>query len=199
MLGSISVNAAVTQFGTYINKNYNYEIIVPASWQKEESGVSENHLMYAKLNSSTGIKVRALKSSTEDIEKIIHSETWDLKKVDPRLNKILETEKIQIQKNISGKLLLFDYRARNNNMLQRTLIAINGGIIYIIECKSPINTFYKYEDIFTTALASFKYIDNKAVFKASAPKEEIKKDQPIQKSKPEEQQKEETLEEDEQL
>ncbi len=140
---------------------------------------------------NTGIIVRAFRSSDEDIEKIIHAETWDLKKIDPRLNKILETEKIQIQKNISGKLLLFDYRAKKNNLLQRTLIAINGGIIYIVECKSPINTFYKYEDIFTTALASFKYIDGSVVQKATAPKEEVKKEDQLLEEEP--------LKEDEQL
>jgi hypothetical protein len=195
ILGSFPVVAAGIQFGTYINKNYNYEIIVPVSWQKEESTIAEKHIMYAKVSTNTGIKVRAFKSSSEDIEKIIHAETWDLKKVDPRLNKIIETEKIQIQKNITGKLLIFDYRTRNNNLLQRTLITINGGIIYIVECKSPIATFYKYEDIFTTALASFKYIDISAVYKAPAKKEEIKKEnqpkeEPLQ---------EESLEEDEQL
>ncbi len=196
ILVSFQLNAASTRFGTYENKNYNYEIIVPVSWQKKESAAADHqHSMYAKLNSSTFIRVRAFKSPTEDIEKIIHSETWDLKKIDPRLNKILETEKIQIQKNITGKLLIFDYRAKKNNLLQRTLVALNGGIIYIIECKSPIGTFYKYEDIFTTALASFKYIDSSAVFKSPAPKEEIKKKEKIEEESPQEG----SLEEDEQL
>jgi hypothetical protein len=195
ILVSFPVTAAGIQFGTYINKNYNYEIIVPVSWQKEESTISDKHSMYAKLNSNTVINVRAFKSSSEDIERIIHAETWDLKKVDPRLNKIIETEKIQIHKNITGKLLIFDYRAKNNNLLQRTLITINGGIIYIVECKSPIGTFYKYEDIFTTALASFKYIDSSAVFKSSVKEEEVKKE-----DKPKEEPlQEESLEEDEKL
>jgi hypothetical protein len=190
ILGSFPVTAAGIQFGTYINKNYNYEIIIPVSWQKEESAITDKHSMYVKINANTGIKVRAFRSSDEDIEKIIHAETWDLKKIDPRLNKILETEKIQIQKNITGKLLLFDYRAKKNNLLQRTLIAVNGGIIYIVECKSPISTFYKYEDIFTTALASFKYIDGSVVQKATTPREEVKKEDQLE---------EESLNEDEQL
>jgi hypothetical protein len=195
IMGLSPIKAAGIQYGTYINKNYNYEIIVPKSWQKEESAIADKHSMNAKVNANTGIKVRAFKSSDEDIEKIIREETWDLKKIDPRLNKIIETEKIKIQKNITGKLLLFDYRAKTNNLLQRTLIAINNGIIYIVECKSPITIFYKYEDIFTTALASFKYIEGGIVDKNPAPKEEVKKE----KQPKEDTLEEESLEEDEQL
>jgi hypothetical protein len=195
IVGLFPIKAAGIQYGTYINKNYNYEIIVPKSWQKVETSIADKHSMFAKVNANTGINVRAFRSSDEDIEKIIHAETWDLKKIDPKLNKIIETEKIKIQKNITGKLLLFDYRAKQNNLLQRTLIAINGGIIYIIECKSPISTFYKYEDIFTTALASFKYIDGSVIQKAPAIKQESKKEEQLE----EEPLKEESLEEDEQL
>ena len=161
----LPANAARVQYSTYINKNFNYEIIVPKTWKKDESVSADRHSMYTKINISTGIKVRAFKSP-DDIEKIIHAETWDLKKIDPRLNKILETKKIKIQKTITGKLILFDYRTKNNSLLQRTLVAVNGGIVYIVECKSPVNTFYKYEDIFTTAIASFKYLDANAVEKS---------------------------------
>ena len=190
------LNAADVKYSTYINKSYNYEIIVPKSWQKDESVKEDKHSMYSKINASTGIKVRAFKSSNDDIEKIIHAETWDLKKIDPRLNKILETEQIKIQKNITGKLLLFDYRTKSSSLLQRTLIAVNGGIVYIVECKSPISTFYKYEDIFTTAIASFKYLDGAAVRKSAEKSEPI---DDLEEDSLEDTLKEEAVQEDEQL
>lgn len=189
VLGSSPISAAGNQYGTYINKNFNYTIVVPKSWPKEESAIADKHTMFAKLSANTGIKIRSFRSSDENIEKIIHSETWDLKKIDPRMNKIIETEKIQIQKNITGKLLIFEYRAKKSNLLQRTLIAINSGIIYIVECKAPLTTFYKYEDIFTTALASFKYIEGSFTPKASSAIEEPLEEDVI----------EDDLKEDEQL
>ncbi|MFH0974836.1 MAG: hypothetical protein V1874_03530 [Spirochaetota bacterium] len=194
---SPSSSFGAVQYGKYINNTYNYEIIIPLSWQKKESTIQNKHVMYASINPNTGIKVRAFKSSDEDIEKIVHSETWDLRKIDPKLSKIIETEKITVKKNITGKLLIFEYRSKKNDILQRTLITLNNKIIYIVECKSPRFNFSKYEDIFTTALASFKYIQagagQDAAIKDEPPKEEIIKE------KPKEQPQEELIEEDEKL
>ena len=145
-------------YSKYINKNYNYSIIIPDSWKQEELTLSNKHFMYALKDTNTEIKVRAFRSSDDTVDKMIHDKTWNLRKIDPGLDKILETGQIKIRKNVTGKLLIFDYKSNNNRFLQRALITKNNGIIYIIECKSPQNTFYKYEDIFTTALASFKYL-----------------------------------------
>jgi hypothetical protein len=179
------------QYGNYVNNNYNYEIIIPLSWAKEELTLSGKHFMYALKDANTEIKVRAFKSSDQDIEKTVHAKTWDLRKIDPGLNKILETEKIEIKKNITGKLLIFEYKSKKSNILQRTLITRNNGIIYIIECKSLRHSFYKYEDIFTTALASFKY---------TQPGEQKTTDGPdVKEEAKSSENSEEPLEEDEQL
>jgi hypothetical protein len=192
-----STSFGAVQYGKYINSSYNYEIIIPLLWQKKESISQNKHVMNAAINPSTEIKVRAFKSSDEDIEKIVHSETWDLRKIDPKLSKIIETEKITIKKNITGKLLIFEYRSKKNDILQRTLISVNNKIIYIIECKSPRFTFNKYEDIFTTALASFKYVQA-GTERDTAIKEESPKEESIKKQ-PKEQLQEEGLEEDDKL
>ncbi len=173
---SFSTGHSAVQYGNYVNNNYNYEIIIPLSWTKEELTLSNKHFMYAVKDANTEIKVRAFKSSDQDIEKTVHASTWDLRKIDPGLNKIIETGKIEIKKNITGKLLIFEYKSKKNSVLQRTLITRNNGIIYIVECKSPRYSFYKYEDIFTIALASFKYIQPGGEQKASEKKEEKKSD-----------------------
>ena len=173
-----SISLGLT-YSNYTNKIYNYEIIIPDSWTKEELTLSNKHFMYASKDANTEIKVRAFKSSDEDIEKTIHTKTWDLRKIDPGLHKIIETEKITIKKNVTGKLLIFEYRSQKNKFLQRALITLNNGIIYIIECRSPQDIFYKYDDIFTTALASFKYISGETQNLAE-PKEDIKESEELE-------------------
>lgn len=172
------------QYGNYINNNYNYEIIIPLSWTKAELTLSNKHFMYATKDANTIIKVKAMKSSDLDIENAVNLNTWDLRKIDPRLNKIIETEKIKVKKNIIGKILIFEYQSRKNNFLQRTLVTINNGIIYIIDCRAPQYSFYKYEDIFTTAIASFKHIGEgsktQAITTEEAKKEEKAKAEPIE-------------------
>jgi hypothetical protein len=184
-----SIGYSAVQYGNYVNNNYNYEIIIPLGWAKDELTLSSKHFMYAVRDANTEIRVRAFKSSEQDIERTVQAKTWDLRKIDPGLNKILETEKIEIKKNITGKLLIFEYKSKKSNILQRTLISKNNGIIYIIECKSLKNSFYKYEDIFTTALASFKYIQPGNGQKTPEVKERTKSDESS----------EDSLEEDEQL
>ncbi len=165
-------NSFALKYNTYSSDAYNYEIIIPETWKKEELTLSSKHFMYALKDANVEIKVRAFKTKDEDIDKAVHSETWDLRKIDPSLNKIIETEKITIKKNITGKILLFDYKSKNKNFLQRILISRNDNITYIIECISPREAFYKYEDVFTIALASFKYLSGESKKNSEA---EVKK------------------------
>lgn len=143
----------------YKNGEYNYEIILPQSWKRAVVTLSKKHIMYADRASHTDIKVRAFRSSADDIEKTVLENKWSLRNIDSRLNEIIETERIEIKKNVTGKLLVFEFRSNKKNLLQRTMITINNGIVYIIECKSPLKTFYEYEDIFTIAMASFNYLN----------------------------------------
>ncbi|MBN2040754.1 MAG: hypothetical protein JW864_11975 [Spirochaetes bacterium] len=147
-------------YSSYSNETYNYKIFIPDSWKQEELTLPNKHFMYASKDADTEIKVRAFRSSGNTVEKMIHDKTWNLRKIDPGLNKIIETKQIKIKKNISGKLLIFEYNLKKSGFLQRALITQNNGIIYIIECRSPKKSFYKYDDIFTTAFASFKYLGN---------------------------------------
>lgn len=172
---SLSPAGAAVKFTSYINNNYNYKIIIPDTWKRKESFSKDNHRLYASKDTNTEISVRAFKSKDDGIEKAAHSKTWDLRQIDPGLHKIIETGKIKTQQKITGKLLIFEYRTTGNSFLHRTLITQNNGIIYIIECKSPESSFYKYDDIFTTAFASFMYLgrDIKSMSSRETPHEEL--------------------------
>ncbi len=180
----LSPAGTAVNYTSYVNNNYNYEIIIPGTWKKKESTSKENHLMYASIDANTDIKVRAFRSKDNGIEKTVHSTTWDLRKIDPGLHKIIETGNIRTQKKVTGKLLIFEYRLTGNSFLQRALITQNNGIIYIVECRSPETTFYKYDDIFTIAFASFRFLEQGVMDMSSR-----------QKLKQEPQEEEEKLEE----
>lgn len=159
-----------TEFVSYKNEKFNYEIGIPVTWKRSELTLENKHIMHAYPDKYTEIKIKAIKSNENDIEKIVHNNKWDLRKIDPRIKKIIETGNISITRNVNGKLLVLEYHTKNNSILQRSLITINNGIVYLIECKSPVKNFYNYDNIFTLALASFGYLNAEPSVKV---KEEI--------------------------
>jgi hypothetical protein len=151
-----------TDFILYKNEKFNYKIIVPRAWKKVDLILKDKSIMYTSKDKNTEIKVRAFRSTDQDIDKITHETQWDLQNIDPKLNKIIETKNIEIKKNVVGKLLVFEYRSNKKNILNRVMITQNDIITYIIECRSTIDRFYQYDNIFTIALSSFSFLDKSA-------------------------------------
>lgn len=149
-----------TGYKKYSNQQFNYSIIVPSAWSLYDLNLSDKHIMLVETNRTTEIKIRAFKSADTDFDKMVSKNSWQLRKIDPLLNKIIETEKIVIRQKTS-KLLVFEYRSRRTKILQRTMITKNGDTIYIIECKSPISTFYNFENTFNIALSSFDILQQR--------------------------------------
>jgi len=150
--------AEETRYTEYKNEAFNYEIKLPAGWFSTHLDLENRHILYSYPDRLTKIKVKALKSDEQDLDRIVQSNIWNIRDIDPRLNEIIETGKISIKKNVYGKLLVCEYRSRNNRFLQRTLIAANKGIIYVVECRAPVKAFYRYEPYFNSTLSSFGYL-----------------------------------------
>ncbi len=150
---------------------FKYEITVPAHWETDEITLEKKHI-FVSYSKNAEIRVRAFVNEDADIESTIRKRKWNLWAIDPLLNQIIETEKITIKKNIRNKLLVFEYRSNKNKMLQRTLITQSGDTIYIVDCKSPVRSFYKNEKYFNIALSSFEIAPNDAMdesFRATSP------------------------------
>ncbi len=143
------------------NGTFNYEIIVPARWQTDEVTLEKKHIFLA-CRGRHEIKVRAFLSENPKIDSVIHKRSWNLREIDPLLNRILETEKISVKKNVEGKLLVFEYRSHRKKMLMRTMVRRENNTIYIIDCKSPVDGFYRNEEAFNIALSSFKILSGGA-------------------------------------
>jgi hypothetical protein len=148
-------SSADSEYTNYRNDSFRYTITVPSSWNLYDLNTEKRHILYVYPNNSVMIKVKALKSTDSGTEDVLHNKSWNLWKIDSRLNKIIETENIQVSKNIEGKLLVFEYRKGKNTVLQRVLITRSNDSIFIIECRAPVYSFYKYDAIFNNALASF--------------------------------------------
>ena len=173
-----------TDFFIYKNEKFNYKIIIPKSWKKVDLSLKNRSIMYSSKDKNTEIKVRAHRSPDQDIDKASHEAQWDLRNIDPGLNKILETKNIEIKKNVVGKLLVFEYRSNRKNILNRVMVTRNGAITYIIECKSTINKFYQYDNIFTTALSSFSFLSKSE--DETIEKKKVDKDEELEKDESEE-------------
>jgi hypothetical protein len=154
-------SGADPHYNRHRSERYNYEIIVPARWQTDELTLEKKHI-FLSYSGDSEIKVRAFISDDPDIGRTIRKRSWNLRAIDPLLNKIIETEKITIRKNVSGKLLVFEYRSRNRKILQRTMITRNDATIYIVDCKGPVRSFYRNEESFNIALSSFKFLSGEA-------------------------------------
>ena len=153
-------NGAGTADPWYVKQKcepFNYEIIIPSKWHTDELSLSTRHIFVSYFGLAE-IKVRAFNSDNAGIEDTVRKNSWNLRRIDPRLNKIIETEKISVKKNISGKLFVFEYRSRRNRMIQRTMITKNNNTVYIIDCKAPLKSFYGHEKDFNIALSSFSFL-----------------------------------------
>ena len=64
------------------------------------------------------------------------------------------------------------------------MVTRNGAITYIIECKSTINKFYQYDNIFTTALSSFSFLSKSE--DETIEKKKVDKDEELEEDESEE-------------
>lgn len=145
----------------YSNEQFNYTVVIPAYWEMNDLNMEKKHVMLATGKNGTEIKVRAYKTDSPDIAKAASRNSWNLRKIDPMLNRIIETRDTTIRRK-TGRLLVFEYRSARGRMLQRTMITKNDDLVYIIECKSPTRFFYRNENIFNVALSSFSFINPSA-------------------------------------
>ncbi len=153
-------SAPTTGDNQFIKKRcetFKYEITVPAHWNTDEVTLEKKHIFVSYFNKSE-IRIRAFLTEEDDIESTVRKQRWNLRSIDPLLNNIIETKKIHIRKNIRDKLLVFEYRSNKQKVLQRTMISRGKDIIYIVDCKAPLRSFYMHEKFFNIALSSFSII-----------------------------------------
>lgn len=145
---------AAEQYVTYTNSAYHYELSVPVSWDKTYAEIDGKYFVTFSSGTGAQIEVRSYTAAADTHDNIIHDLVSDLRKTDPSLSTILETNQVTIRQKIEGKLLIVEYRSKEGTMLQRTMVLRQSGMLYIIECRASVKKFYTYDTAFNTAMSS---------------------------------------------
>ncbi|MCU0847920.1 MAG: hypothetical protein MUD12_08545 [Spirochaetes bacterium] len=155
LTSALSLRADV-EYIRYHNKSFNYTVMIPAAWEKAKADFEYKHVLSLKKGRHTEIRITAVNNDSEEKIKWKNWKEWYVKDVGGGLKKIIESKDVQIEKYITGKLLLFEYNYKGNLVLERILISDIDDNMIIIECRSPISTYKKYIEVFNTVMGSLK-------------------------------------------
>jgi hypothetical protein len=163
---------------TSSKRNDSFSLLVPQSWTTTASFDQE---MPAYTFSKDGalITVKVLPVSYTNTTDIIRGEFISLLDKDPSCTQILDTNEYLTARNIKVRLVIFEYKDAKSKkaIVQRSYFFNNENRIFIIICSAPRSVFYKYEDIFTASMGSFR---TGAPAPQPVPKKIVPKEQPIE-------------------
>ncbi len=140
----------------YTNQTFKYKAFTPVGWSKSDFDLKYKHILKLKKGKNTEIKITAIEFSKDEIDKWNNWRLWYTDKIGKNIWVITETDNFLQEKDITGKLIVFQYDSSCGKMMQRILISKTKKFIYIIECSSPLNLFKNYTDTFNTVMGSIK-------------------------------------------
>jgi hypothetical protein len=146
-------------FIDYSNKEFKYKAFLPAGWTKSEFDLKYKHIIKLKKGKNTEIKITATGFSDDEIYKWDNWRSWYTDKIGRNIWVITETDKFLQEKDITGRLIVFQYDGDCGKILQRILVSKTKDYIYVIECRSPVNLFKNYTDTFNAVMGSIKTIE----------------------------------------
>ncbi len=147
--------SADTLFEKYVQDLYDYEVIIPAGWKKAEVEGDCHSFTVSKGRSE--IKIRAFSTENASWQSWFRGIQRKHAAL-PGLARILKGEPLSTEEGSKARLDVYQYYLRGTKYLQRTLSAMNGSAVYVVDCKSPVRTFYRDEELFNIALTSFKTV-----------------------------------------
>lgn len=146
------------QLSDYIVKN-RYKTAVPCTWARKEIDFGYKHILLLKKDRLTEIKITSYPSDYLEKEKWDNWKAWYFSGLGYRINIIAEESSEKI-KGSTARLTLFDYISGGVKFLQRTMIIENPGGLIVIECKSPVSEFNRYNEIFNVVMGRLELSKN---------------------------------------
>jgi hypothetical protein len=143
----------------YTNQTFKFKAYIPVGWTKSEFDLKYKHVIKLKKGKTTEITITATEYSKDELDKWNNWRLWYTDKIGKNIWVITETENSHQEKNLTGKLIVFQYDAGCGKILQRILISKTNNFIYVVECRSPLNLFKNYTDTFNTVMGSIKSND----------------------------------------
>ncbi len=145
-------------YRAFTDREYGFTIKVPASWKTEQVDLGYRRLIICSKSRSTDIVISASRQNLEDIEKWDNWEKWYTSGRNFSIRRIIESKNVLLEKNMVGKILLFEYGPGGSRILQRVLISKFSDTLIIVECRAPVSTYYRYSDTFTTVMGSLSQL-----------------------------------------
>lgn len=153
----ISLDAfSITDTVRYNNSRFNFSFIYPGTWEKKEIDLIYKHLLIISLDNYTEIKVTSSEADDEEKDKWNSINEWYSEGTVSKMKLILEKKKFKLNESTDSRLLVFQYRIGKRKMLKRMTIIDTGSVIVVMECSSPVKTFYKYDRLFNAVLRSIR-------------------------------------------
>jgi hypothetical protein len=136
------------------DRDYGFSIRVPRSWKTRHVDLGYRRLILCTKDPLTDIVVTASKQDMKETEKWDSWEEWYTQGRGLRVRRIVETKSLLLEKDMVGKILLFEYGQGNRRLLQRVLISRFGDSLITVECRAPVERFSRYTEIFTVVMGS---------------------------------------------
>lgn len=156
LLFSLSTTSFSEQMSRYVNKIYNYSILIPDAWERDTVDLKYKHIIFFSRGLFTKIKITAAVKDDKETDKWKNWKNWLTNGLGYSVIKILETKEITFNKGINGKLIVIEYTMDKQRMLHRILLTNIKNNLLVVECYTTLNTFYKYSRLFDAVMSSLK-------------------------------------------
>ncbi|MBN2160672.1 MAG: hypothetical protein JW807_14885 [Spirochaetes bacterium] len=140
----------------YADTGYGYSICLPDTWSKSYKDIGYKHVLSAMRKGGPEIVVAASRYDDEEKEKWNSWKRWYARGTGGIMN-IVESREIAAGKNVTVKVLVFDYTHRGKRMIQRTMLTKYNENIMVVECRAPVKSYGKYTGVFNMVMSSVDF------------------------------------------
>ena len=150
-----------SQWQRYNNKEYNFSILLPRSWEKEEGALKSVVMSVEPEQGKRQPKARANMNVfvTELPGEIGLDIIFELNKEELSKSGVSNynfTEGEIYAGSLAGKWLSFEGQMRDSRLKILSAIWVKGRRIYTVTCSSPADEFPRYASIFNKSMRSLR-------------------------------------------
>ncbi|MBN1534644.1 MAG: hypothetical protein JXA20_18375 [Spirochaetes bacterium] len=138
------------------DREYGFSIRLPRSWKTRQVDLGYRRLILCTRDRLAEIAVTASRQDMKEIEKWDDWEEWYTQGRGLHIRRIIETKSLLLEKDMVGKILLFEYSQGNRRLLQKVLISKFGDSLVTVECRAPVVRYHRYSDVFTVVMGSLR-------------------------------------------
>ncbi len=159
----------------YRNTRFQFSLLVPKYWRREVTDLDYKLIITLRKGRNGIIKITSTGADPQELRRYNTIRDWYLTSIGSRVNKIIETGNVSINRGVTGRLYIIEFSKRRRRLLRRILITRYNNKILVIECGTTVSQFYNYNSIFNNVMGSI--IFNEKI----TPRKEQKEEEPVEK------------------